>query len=315
MQAAHATSAAGSDGAAPHLPDDAVDGFLAWCRGVRHMSPRTLEAYGSDLSKLSAFLEREGLLDVRRVNVATLRRFLAAEEARGLAKTSVAREVASVRSLWRWMHRERVVPVNVAAALRAPKRRRALPEPLSREELERLLGASQKDGFLSARARAVLEVLYSAGLRVMELTRLDLESVDLSRGVLRVRGKGRKERIAFLGGAARDALSRYLAIRQIDSRLRPSPAVFVNRSGGRLSVRGVQRIVEAQLAAAGLAGRGTPHTLRHSFATHLLDNGADLRSVQEMLGHADLATTQIYTHVTSRRLKEAYEKAHPRAKE
>jgi integrase/recombinase XerC len=212
------------------------------------------------------------------------------------------------------MHKERLVPVNVAAALRSPKRRRTLPEPLTKEEVLRLVAAPQGDGFLTSRARAVLEVLYSAGLRVHELSGLDLGQVDLQRGVLRVRGKGRKERLAFLGAPARDALSRYLAVRQLEPRLRVSDAVFVNRRGGRLSVRGVERVVEDQLAVAGLAGRGTPHTLRHSFATHLLDAGADLRTVQEMLGHADLATTQIYTHVTARRLRDAYDTAHPRAR-
>ncbi|MCG3133316.1 MAG: Tyrosine recombinase XerC [Planctomycetes bacterium] len=300
------------DAADPSV-EGAIDGFMGWCRTVRHMSPRTLEAYGGDLMRLAAFLDEAGVRDVRKADLAVLRRFLAAEEERGLAKSSLARAVASVRSLFKWLHRERVVPANVAAALRSPKRGRSLPAPLSREEVDRLLSAPQGDGFRTARARAVLEVLYSAGLRVMELAALTVDDVNFARGVLRVRGKGRKERLAFLGAPALDAVARYLGIRQLDARLRASPHVFVNRRGGALSIRGVQRIVEDQLAAAGLAGRGTPHTLRHSFATHLLDAGADLRSVQEMLGHADLATTQIYTHVTTKRLREAYEKAHPRA--
>lgn len=308
MDAAHPTAVAGA------RPEDALDAFLSACRSVRHLSPHTLEAYGGDLSRLCAFLDRSGVPDVRRVDVALLRRFLAAEEARGLARTSLARVVASTRSFFRWMHRERIVPTNVATALRSPKRRRTLPEPLSRAEVERVLSSPAEDGFLAARARAVVEVLYSAGLRVRELTRLSTDDVDLVRGVLRVQGKGRKERIAFLGGMARSALERYLAVRQLDPRLRGDDAVFVNLRGGRLSVRGVERIVGKELARAGLAGRGTPHTLRHSFATHLLDSGADLRSVQEMLGHADLATTQIYTHVTSKRLRESYDRAHPRAK-
>lgn len=322
MGAAQATRGPGSpaesadrardDGPSAH-PDEAVDAFLAHGRTIRHFSPHTLSAYGADLARLCAFLEGEGLRDVRRVDVAVLRRFLAREEERGLARTSLARLVASVRSLWKWLHKERVVPVNVAAALRSPSRRRTLPEPLTREEVDRVLASPLPPGVLAARGRAILEVLYSAGLRVVEVTRLDLTDVDLTRGTLRVRGKGRKERLAFLGGAARDAVQRYLGLRQVDPKLRAAPAVFVNRHGGRLSVRGVQRLVEKELARAGLAGRGTPHTLRHSFATHLLDAGADLRSVQEMLGHADLATTQIYTHVTAKRLRKAYDSAHPRA--
>ncbi|MCE9637247.1 MAG: tyrosine recombinase XerC [Planctomycetes bacterium] len=295
-------------------PDDAVDGFLSTLRTVRHVSPHTLNAYGGDLSRLSAFLELQRVADVRRVDLAVLRRFLSHEEERGLAKTSLARTVASVRSLWKWMHRERIVPTNIATALRSPKRRRSLPEPLTKEEVERALAPPEDSGFLSARAGAVMEVLYSAGLRVVEITRLDLADVDFARGTLRVRGKGRKERLSFLGAPARGAVQRYLGLRQLTPKLRDAPAVFVNSRGGRLSVRGVQRIVDKELARAGLAGRGSPHTLRHSFATHLLDQGADLRSVQEMLGHADLATTQIYTHVTARRLREAYDGAHPRAK-
>lgn len=291
-----------------------MDAFLAHGRTVRNLSPHTLNAYGGDLARLCGFLDAERVLDVRRVEIATLRRFLGHEEERGLARTSLARLVASVRSLWKWMHRERIVPTNVAAALRSPKRRRTLPEPLTREEVEALLAAPSDGDLLGARGRAVLETLYSAGLRVTEAVRLDLDDVDLVRGTLRVRGKGRKERLAFLGSSARAALQRYLGLRQIQPKLRAAPAVFVNSQGGRLSVRGVQRIVEKELARAGLAGRGSPHTLRHSFATHLLDAGADLRSVQEMLGHADLATTQIYTHVTAKRLRESYDKAHPRAR-
>lgn len=298
----------------PSHPDETVDAFLAYARTVRHLSPHTLTAYAADLSRLCAFLDAAGVRDIRRVDVGTLRRFLAHEEQRGLAKASLGRVVASIRSHWKWMHRERAVPVNVAAALRSPRRGRTLPEPLTKEEVGRVLTTPSDGGFLASRARAVLEVLYSAGLRVVEASGLDLADVDFVRGTLRVRGKGRKERIAFLGSTARDAVQRYLGMRQVDPALRGGPAVFVNLRGGRLSVRGIQRVVDHEMARAGLAGRGSPHTFRHSFATHLLDAGADLRSVQEMLGHADLATTQIYTHVTAKRLRAAYDDAHPRAK-
>jgi integrase/recombinase XerC len=294
-------------------PDEALDGFLAYGRTVRNLSAHTLEAYGGDLARLCAFLDRAGVPDVRRVDVALLRQFLSHESDRGLAKTSLARLVASVRSHFKWMHRERIVVANPAAALRGPRKRRTLPEPLTQAEVERLLSAPAEEGWLAARARAVIEVLYSAGLRVSEAARLDFADVDLAGGVMRIRGKRKKERLAFLGGPARSAVERYLALRAVAQRGAASPALFVNNRGARLSIRGLQRLVDAQLAKAGLAGRGTPHTLRHSFATHMLDAGADLRSVQELLGHADLATTQIYTHVTSRRLREAYDKAHPRA--
>ncbi len=294
-------------------PDEALDAFLAYGRTARKLSQHTLEAYGGDLSRLCSFLDRSGVADVRRVDVAVLRRFLAQESDRGLAKSSLARLVASVRSWFKWLHRERVVAANAAAALRAPRKARTLPEPLTQAEIDRLLSAPAEEGWLAARARAVLEVLYSGGLRVGELARLDLGDVDLESGVMRVMGKRKKERLAFLGGPARAAVERYLALRAVALGAADAEALFVNRTGRRLSVRGIERIVDAQLAKAGLAGRGTPHTLRHSFATHMLDAGADLRSVQELLGHSDLATTQIYTHVTPRRLREAYDKAHPRA--
>jgi integrase/recombinase XerC len=293
-------------------PDDAVDRFLSYGRTARGWSVHTLEAYGADLTRLCAFLDASGERDVRRVDARLLRRFLASEKDRGLARTSLARVVASIRSLFKWLHKERVVPANAAVALRAPRKHRSLPEPLTQQEVERLLSAPEGEGLLPERSRAMLEVLYSAGLRVSELVGTNLDDVDLAQGVLRVRGKGRKERLAFLGRPAREALTRYLALRQTTPGTDRTRAVFVNRNGGRLTVRSVERIVKKELARAGLAGRGTPHTLRHSFATHLLDAGADLRSVQELLGHADLSTTQIYTHGTPRRLAEAYSKAHPR---
>lgn len=294
-------------------PDEALDGFLAYGRGIRNLSPHTLEAYGGDLARLCAYLDRAGVPDVRRVDIALLRTFLSAETDRGLAKTSIARLAASVRSFFKWMHRERVIVANPASALRAPKKRRTLPDPLTKAEVDRLLAAPADDGWISARARAVVEVLYSGGLRVGELAKLDLTDVDLSTGVIHVRGKRKKERLGFLGVPARRAMEKYLALRQVEMGPLATAALFVNNRGGRLSVRGIERVVDLQMKKAGLAGRGTPHSLRHSFATHMLDAGADLRSVQELLGHADLATTQIYTHVTSKRLREAYDKAHPRA--
>jgi integrase/recombinase XerC len=294
-------------------PDDAVDGFLAAGRNVRRWSPHTLEAYGADLARFCAYLDREKVKDVRKVDATVLRGFLAVESDRGLAATSLARVVATLRSLFRFLLKERVVETNPAATLRSPRRRRTLPEPLTRGEVEQLLSLERADGMLGARDAAILEVLYSAGLRVSELVGLDHLDLDIDGGVLRVRGKGKKERLAFLGGPARRALERYLARRATTPDLESNDAVFVNNRGGRLTARSVERIVDRDLKKAGLAGRGSPHTLRHSFATHLLDAGADLRTVQELLGHSDPATTQIYTHVTSRRIRDAYKKAHPRA--
>ncbi len=294
-------------------PDEAVDRFLANARTARRLSPNTLEAYGGDLSRLCAHLDAKNLRDVTVLDADTLRAFLAEEKGRGLADTSLARVVATIRSLFKYLQREKIVLANPAAALRSPRRRRTLPEPLTRAEVERVLSLPLPGGALGARNRAIIEVLYSAGLRVSELVGLDLDRMDLERGVIRVLGKGRKERLAFLGAPARRAVERFLALRQTSGKRDESDAVFTNNRGGRLSTRSVERLVKRELARAGLAGRGSPHTLRHSFATHMLDAGADLRTVQELLGHADAATTQIYTHVTTRLLRETYAKAHPRA--
>jgi len=294
-------------------PDEAVDCFLANGRVARRLSPHTLEAYGSDLSRLAAHLDADGVRDVAAVDAAALRAFLATEAARGLASTSLARVVATARSFFKYLHREGVVPRNPAAALRSPRKRRTLPEPLTQKEVERLLALPLPPGMRGARDRAILETLYSAGLRVGELCGADLADVDLETGVMRVRGKGKKERLTFLGGAARRSIERYLALRQTTHGHGATEALIVNNRGGRLTTRSVERIVKREFERAGLPGRGTPHTLRHSFATHMLDAGADLRTVQELLGHSDPATTQIYTHVTPRLLREAYSKAHPRA--
>lgn len=294
-------------------PDEAIDRFLAHGRIVKSWKPNTLEAYGADLARFGAFLDAAGIADLSVVDVPLLRRWIASEEERGLSRKSIARVIASTRSLFRFLQRSDVLPRNPAAALRSPKARRELPEPLTRSEVETLLDSVQGTDLLALRNAAILETLYSAGLRVSELVGLDLSELDLEGGVVRVLGKGGKERLAFLGHRAVQAVTLYLGRRQAEQADARSPAVFLNRRGGRFSVRGVQRIVERQLAEAGLHGRGTPHTLRHSFATHLLDAGADLRAVQELLGHADVSTTQIYTHVSVARLREAYRAAHPHA--
>ena len=294
-------------------PDLAVDRFLSNARLVRRLSDNTLEAYGGDLLRFGRFLVARGIDDIGDVTSLVLRDHLSREADRGLSAPSLARAAATLRSLFKFLARENVVPRNPAATLRSPRRRRTLPEPLSRKEVERLLGLPLRPGLVGVRDHAILETLYSAGLRVSELTGMNRADLDLGGGVVRVRGKGKKERLAFLGGAARTALERYLARRATTRGMDACEAVFVNNRGGRLTTRSVERMVKNELARAGLPGRGTPHTLRHSFATHMLDAGADLRTVQELLGHADPATTQIYTHVTPRLLREAYARAHPRA--
>jgi integrase/recombinase XerC len=208
-----------------------------------------------------------------------------------------------------------VLTNNPATGLRGPRQERKLPRFFSREEMLRLLEAPPADGPLGLRDRAILEVLYSAGLRVSELTGLELGDLDLGEGLATVRGKGRKERLALLGPPATQAINAWLPARQAlaGPRALTQPALFLNRRGTRLTTRSVGRLLSKYLAQTGLDPEASPHTLRHSFATHLLDAGADIRSVQELLGHRSLGTTQMYTHVSTQRLRDSYHKAHPRA--
>jgi len=203
--------------------------------------------------------------------------------------------------------------VNPADGLRGPRQDKKLPHFLSVEEIGRLLEAPPASDPAGLRDRAILETLYSAGLRVSELTGMNVDDLDLDSSTITVRGKGKRERLALLGGAALQAIRDWLAQRETLTLGTKRPAVFLNQRGGRLTSRSVGRLLEKYLAQAGLDPRTSPHTLRHSFATHLLDRGADIRGVQELLGHRNLTTTQIYTHVTTQRLRESYDKAHPRA--
>jgi len=219
-----------------------------------------------------------------------------------------------MRSWCRFMCRQSILQTNPADGLRGPRQDKKLPHFLSEKDLLRLLEAPPADTPFGLRDRAILETLYSAGLRVSELVGLNLPDMDLDSGVATVRGKGKKERLALLGRQAMEALERWLAQRgTISPRALSQPAVYLNKSGTRLTTRSIGRLLEKYLALAGLDPRTSPHTLRHSFATHMLDRGADIRSVQELLGHRSLTTTQIYTHVTTQRLRDSYHKAHPRA--
>ena len=234
----------------------------------------------------------------------------------GYAKTTIARRLASLRSFFRFGQREGWTKANPAKPLRNPRKARSLPHFLSSEEIDRLLAAPPRGESLGLRDRAILEVLYSAGLRVSELAGLNASDMDLAGGTLRVRGKGRRERIAPIGSfaiARVEAVARGAAA-LASEKSGPTAPVFVNKFGRRLTTRSVGRLLEKHLRATGLDRRTTPHTLRHSFATHLLDRGADIRSVQELLGHKSLVTTQIYTHVSTAGLRAVYERAHPRAR-
>ena len=293
-----------------------IDRFLGAMVAERGCSPFTVKSYREDLLQLAEFLASAGCRSPGDATSTILRRFAGGLHAAGYASATVARKLASTRSFYAFGQREGWVRTNPAKPLRGPKRARKLPKFLTGEEIGRLLAAPQPKAAGGLRDRAILELMYSAGLRVRELVGIDDTDVDLRGGTVRVRGKGRRERLGIVGRHAQRAIEAWIA-----SRPRPrGPAVarvqplFTNRFGTRLSVRGVARLLEKHLVTAGLVGRASPHTLRHSFATHLLDAGADIRSVQELLGHKSLVTTQIYTHVTTTRLLDAFDKAHPRAR-
>jgi integrase/recombinase XerC len=291
-----------------------VQAFLKELAAARGASPHTLRAYRGDLESFAVFLEERGISSPRSVTPRILRAYLAELDGRELSRSTVQRKLSAVRSLFAHLLRKGAVDSHPATGLRQRRGARRLPTSLELGEVERLLAAPDETTHAGRRDRAILELMYSAGTRAAETVGLDHGDLDLRRGIARVRGKGRKERIAAVGSFAVRALQAYL---DDPSRPAPSPraqsAVFLNPRGGRLTTRTLGRIVEKRALEAGLLRRATPHTLRHSFATHLLDGGADLRAVQEMLGHAHLTTTQIYTHVSVERLRKIYEQAHPRA--
>jgi len=296
---------------------DAIDRFLRYLKVERNASDLTVKSYFEDFASLQDyFQDRVGFIPpATAVDVAMLRGYVAYLHECQYARTTIARRLACLRSFFRFCCREGIVEVNPAKALRTPRTGRKLPHFLSTEQVVQLLEAPPANEPLGLRDRAILETLYSAGLRVAELVGLNVDHWDRDADIVRVFGKGKKERIAPIGRHAATALDRWLEVRQPDPTAKPADqqALFLNKNGRRLTTRSVGRMLEKYLQQTGLDRLTTPHTLRHSFATHLLDGGADLRSVQELLGHKSLTTTQIYTHVSTKRLREAYEKAHPHA--
>jgi integrase/recombinase XerC len=292
--------------------------FLTYMRVERGASPHTLKSYREDLiAAAEYFTEEDGSCpEPASITAVDLRGLLSALHEAGFAKTSIARKLASLRSFYKYGQREGWATSNPAKALRNPRKGRSLPHFLTTEEIGKLLAAPPAGSPMGLRDRAILETMYSAGLRVSELVGLSDGDIDVPQGVVLVRGKGRKERISPLGSYATKALAAWRKVRIVaksEPQGRETP-VFTNRFGTRLTTRSVGRMLEKYLAETALDQRTSPHTLRHSFATHLLDRGADIRSVQELLGHKSLVTTQIYTHVSTANLRAAYEKAHPRAR-
>jgi integrase/recombinase XerD len=292
--------------------------FLAYLEFERGLSRNTLEAYRADLLQFGAYLdaERKDALSVGHVELAGFLSELArGTQARApVAAATLQRKSACLRSFYRHLRREGTISHDPTAELRGPRRTQKLPTVLSRDEVTRLLRAPQGTSPAALRDRALLELLYACGLRASEAIGLALEDINLEEGFLRARGKGSKERLVPIGREAVNAVRVYLArSRPLLVGLRPERHLFVNRRGGGLSRQGLYKIVQGHARSVGLSERMSPHTLRHTFATHLLAGGCDLRTLQEMLGHADIATTQLYTHLSTERLREVYFDAHPRA--
>jgi integrase/recombinase XerC len=336
-----------------------TEAFAKYLMDERHFSPYTARCYGADLRQYvdflvvsnkiavdaaqesEAFRQREEAVRsaggrkpapvagtipttvtrlVMQANPESVRGFLAHLGEQSYSAATMARKIATLRSFYKWADRRGLADSNPMTLIRTPRQAKRLPKAITIEQVEQLLAAPDEHEVLGLRDRAMLETLYSTGLRVSELVGLEVEDLDVTGEALKVRGKGKKERVVPLGSHALAAVNRYLERMKSESRLngtsqegRTKHPLFVNKHGGRLSSRSVRRKLDKYLKLVGLDPSISPHTLRHSFATHLLDNGADLRSVQELLGHQSLSTTQVYTHLSTQRLQNAYNQAHPRA--
>lgn len=300
----------------------AISHFLEHLAKERNLSNNTIRSYGADLRLFGDFLTEVGIKKPSEVDHLAIREFLSRlkegdEEHPGRARVTMARKISTLRTFFRFLAERGHIKGDPTGLIRSPRRSRKLPSFLTEEEVESLLNAPDNKGFLGMRDRALLEVLYSTGMRVGEVEKADLDDMNLNGGYIRVKGKGRRERLAMLGPPAVAALRSYLPARNRLSRERgagPDVALFVNhKTARRLSARSIRRILKGYLLRAGLSPEYSPHSLRHSFATHILNRGANLREVQELLGHKRIATTQIYTHLDIKKLQKIYRAAHPRS--
>jgi integrase/recombinase XerC len=286
--------------------------FLSYLKSERNVSPHTERSYLSDLEQFFEFL---GTKDVTEVDHQALRQFMARLMKDDIKKSSIARKLSAIRSFFKYLNREGILTGNPARLVSTPRREKRLPAVLTADDAQRLMevpaATESGDPDIILRDRAVLETLYSTGIRASELTGMNRDDIDRNDRLIRIRGKGRKERVVPIGHTALAALETYL---NGTSKVTDHAAVFTGPTGKRLTVRTVQRILENYRKKLGLSQKASPHTLRHSFATHLLESGADLRAIQELLGHASLSTTQRYTHLNLDSLMETYDKAHPRAR-
>ena len=290
--------------------------FVNYLRYERNMSPETIRAYEKDLHQfLRHFSKGNGeAVDPAKITSLEIREYLAHLKDKNYEKTTVVRKLATIRSFYKCLLRKGFVSTNPLADIPTPKVEKKIPHFLATEEVEKLLNAPQGNSFQSIRDRAILETLYSTGLRVSELCALNVPDIDCTAEVIKARGKGRRERVVPVGSFAIQAIKRYIETRaQVPQINEKDPdALFLNRFGDRLSSRSIRKIIDKYIKVTGLSEKTSPHTLRHSFATHLLNRGANIRMVQELLGHKHLSTTQIYTHITTDAVKRAYEEAHPR---
>lgn len=294
--------------------DGYVNEFINYLAVERGLAQNTLESYGRDLRQFQSYLHTSQIDIVKDSSRNTILSYLNSLQNKGRAVSTISRNLAAIKSFYQYLVRERYLEKDPAANLESPKLEKKLPKILSIAEVEELLRQPNTFTPTGLRDKAMLELLYATGIRVSELISLNISDINLDMGYIKCYGKGAKERIVPLGSIAAKCVQDYVnkgrpkLVRTYDE-----PALFVNHHGNRLTRQGFWKIIKRYAREANIMKEITPHTLRHSFATHLLENGADLRSVQEMLGHADISTTQIYTHVTKNRLKEVYDKTHPRA--
>ncbi len=298
--------------------DEALEHFLVHLKAEKNASPLTAASYHTDLVQFQEFLAEEtgwepGELSVNQIGTGAVRNYLGTLAEAGVKRTTMARKLSALRTFAKFLCREEILSQNPLGKVATPKLGKYLPVFLYPDQAKLLVEAPDLTAPAGTRDRAILETLYSSGLRVSELTNLDLPDVDVDLGYVRVFGKGAKERIAPLGSYAAEAIRTYLGVR--GAAHSGEKALFLNKGGTRLSARSVRRLVDKYVREAALKGGISPHTLRHSFATHMLDGGADLRTVQELLGHVKLSSTQIYTHVTRQRLKEVHSRFHPRERD
>jgi integrase/recombinase XerC len=287
-----------------------VERFLTYLEIERNASEHTLINYRIDLKEFFDSVKDKLITTIDYIDI---RRFLATLKEKEYSKSSISRKLACVRSFFKYLSRENIITANPAVSIATPKRDKKLPLFLELKEIEGLLDAPHGNSESELRDKAIMELLYGSGIRVGELRGINSEDLDLYSGLLKVRGKGKKERIVPVGSYAVNAIERYVLKRRRAKKGAAEHALFLNKNGTRLTDRSIRRIILKYARQIALNKNVSPHTLRHSFATHMLDRGADLRSVQELLGHENLSTTQIYTHVTTKRMREVYTKAHPRA--